>query len=1126
MIQPITTYLTHIQQNLATGDATEHTHRSDLEALLESLAEDVQAINEPRRIDCGAPDLAVLRDGLLVGHVEAKDVGTVLDVAERSEQLRRYRDALDNLILTDYLEFRWYVGGELRQTVRVGTPDDHGRIRASREDKQALHDLLTDFLAHTPEPISTPRELAERMARMAHLIREIIVIAFETNRASETLKVWRQAFAEVLIAELDQPENVGQFADMFAQTLAYGLFSARVMSFSSPSPNVGEGAGGRGFTRQTAQGLIPRTNPFLRKFFYYITGPDLDDEPYAGLVNDLVQLLAHADMDAILADFGQRTRQDDPTVHFYETFLAAYDPALRERRGVYYTPTPVVSFIVRSVDALLKAKFGLPKGLADTSTLSPPSIPPQARGGSAFPSVSPQAGGSQTLPKVLILDPSTGTGTFLYSVIAHIRTQFMEGGNAGMWSGFVREHLLPRIFGFELLMAPYAVAHFKLAFQLAGHDLPEAQRDIWAYDFASDERIQVYLTNALEAIEEEVMGLWGPLRIVTEEAQAANKVKQDYPIMVIISNPPYSVSSANKSDYIEDLMVRYKHAVRSERNIQPLSDDYIKFIRLAHDRIERTGHGVLGFITNHSYLSGLIHRGMREALLKSFDELYILNLHGNALLGETAPDGGKDENVFDIRQGVAIALMVKTGEGMGLATVRYADLWGQRESKYRVLNENDVETLTWEPLDPVAPYYFFVPKDFSLREEYEQGWPVNAIIPAASNGIKTHRDHFVIDFDVQTLHQRIADLRTTLSDDVLRRRYGLNDTRDWQLSQARTALKEDDQWEQAFATCLYRPFDVRPIYYSDAVIEFARYDVMQHMLKDNLALLTVRRIRSDIYTHFGVSQTLVGKDAVSMLDSCVVLPLYLYPNGNPAMLLDGTETVPWDPDPEHGRRVPNLAPKFVAEMEEKLGLSFDAHKTTNAPGDIFGPRDILAYIYAVFHSPTYRERYAEFLKIDFPRVPLTSDRDLFWQLAGLGSELIALHLLDPQAPPLRNSAQAQRRGPGVGVTFPIPGDNRVKQRGGFPTFIPAGESRTKTSDVAERNRVYINLEQYFAGVPEEVWAFEVGGYQVLHKWLKDRKGRVLSYAELEHYQRMVVALQETLRVMGEVDGVIGEWPIA
>ncbi|MEA3406906.1 MAG: N-6 DNA methylase, partial [Chloroflexota bacterium] len=628
MPNAISEYIHELQRIHETGDATEHSYRPALERLVESLGQGITAVNEPKRIACGAPDLAVLVDDLMVGHVEAKDVGTSLDAAARSDQLMRYRHSLPNLLLTDYLAFQWYVDGELRREAVLARLDADGHIvRAASEEVAAAGDLLDDFLAHTPEPIATSQELAERMARLTHLIRDVIVTAFETDQASDLLADWRRAFAEVLVADLDDPEHVSQFADMFAQTLAYGLFSARV---AAP-----EGRGDA-FTRQRAQSLIPRTNPFLRDFFYYITGPQLDDEPYAGLVKDLVQILAHADMVSVLENFGQRTRQGDPTVHFYETFLAAYDPHLRERRGVYYTPNPVVSYIVRSVDTLLKERFGLARGLADTTTLD------------------------DGTHKVLVLDPACGTGTFLYHVIDLIRAAFMEANNAGMWPGYVREHLLPRIFGFELLMAPYAVAHFKLALQLAGHDLPDPQRARWAYDFGSQERLQIYLTNALEEPEREIEGLMGPMRVVTEEAKAANAVKREKPIMVVIGNPPYSVSSSNQGEYIEGLMDRYKEAVRDERNIQPLSDDYIKFIRFAHERVERTGYGVIGMITNHSYLSGLIHRGMREELMRTFDQIYVLNLHGNALMGETAPDGGADENVFDIRQGVAIALLVKT----------------------------------------------------------------------------------------------------------------------------------------------------------------------------------------------------------------------------------------------------------------------------------------------------------------------------------------------------------------------------------------------------------------------------------------------------------------------------------
>ncbi|MBD3256770.1 MAG: N-6 DNA methylase [Candidatus Lokiarchaeota archaeon] len=1074
-------YLNRIRQNRATGKATEHTHRAALAELLEALREDVRAINEPTRIACGAPDLAVLRDGFMVGHVEAKDVGASLDTVERSEQLKRYRRSLENLVLTNYLEFRWYVDGELRRTVRLARLDARGEIKAEKSGDKNVADLLTDFLAHQPQPVTTPRELAERMARLTHLIREIIVTAFETDRASDLLTDWRRAFAEVLVADLDQPDHVGQFADMFAQTLAYGLFSARIRHE------------GGDFTRQKAQGLIPKTNPFLREFFSYITGVQLEDEPYAGLVEDLVQLLALADMSAILEDFGRRTRQDDPTVHFYETFLAAYDPDLRERRGVFFTPSPIVSFIVRSVDILLKEKFGLHDGLADTTKLS-----------------------DGKTHKVLILDPAVGTATFPYHVIDLIRSDFMEKGNAGMWSGYVREHLLSRIFGFELLMAPYAVAHFKLALQLGGHDLPEPLREQWAYDFAADERLQIYLTNALERRIEEPPRLIGPTRIVTREAQAASDVKQDRPIMVVVGNPPYSVSSSNKGDHIEELMNRYKAAVRSEQNIQPLSDDYIKFIRFAHDRVERTGYGVVGMITNHSYLFGLIHRGMREELLRAFDEIYILNLHGSTLVDETTPDGAKDENVFDIRQGVAIMLMVRVKDGKELARLQYADLWGRRTNKYRALGENDVETLAWKPLKPKAPYYFFVPKDFSLEEEYKDGTRVDSAFSISSLGVEFGSKAHLLAVEREELEHFVQStlLNSTVSDAEIAEKYGLKTTSGWRFEALRQSEIDRGYNPDHLVSCLEAPFNIQYTYYTQ-LLRRPQLEVLRNQLLPNVALLTARQSRSSEIGMFFATDRVFSKDAISIKDRATGFPLFVYPDESAAKLFDDTATSPWDPDSAHGNRVPNLSQDFVEEFAAKLDLTFDAHKTGNAIAQAFGPEDILAYIYAVFHSPTYRERYAEFLKIDFPRVPLTSDADLFWKLVDLGSELIDLHLMEH--PKL---AQAQAL-----VSYPVAGTDRVKPRGGFPKFIPAGESRTKTSEVAEQNRVYINLEQYFAGVPEDVWEFEVGGYQVLHKWLKDRRGRKLSYDELRHYQQIVVALCETMRLMQQIDAAIPSWPM-
>jgi hypothetical protein len=654
MSEPIKAYLKSIERQLAQGNSTEHTHRPALKTLLEAIDDRVLATNEPKRIECGAPDFVLSRgkENFTIGYLEAKDVGVPLDETEKSEQLKRYLHSLPNLILTDYLEFRWYVDGEYRSSARLARPGKGGRLAIDKNGEDMVPRLLCEFLAHEPVAIASPEELSRRMADLTKMIRNIIVDSFVNDRASQGLKDLRKAFAETLIPDIGSPEKTGEFADMYAQTIAYGLFAARC-NHSRPEP----------FKRLEAAAEIPKTNPFLRKLFEVITGPDLNDEPYAGFVEDLVQVLAHSDMAAVLEDFGRRTGQEDPIVHFYETFLAAYDPKLRESRGVYYTPAPVVSYIVRSVDRILKERFGFKEGLAD------PQMIELTREDEEVGRV------EEHLPKALILDPACGTGTFLYAVVDHIRNRFIESGNAGMWSGFVRRQLLARLFGFELLMAPYSVAHFKLGMQLAAQDLEDRLRKKWAYDFNGNERLNVFLTNTLEEAEQKVEDLFGPLRVITEEANAASRVKKDLPIMVILGNPPYSGHSANRSWEVKDgkrqptfiggLVQDYYQVdgqPLKEKNPKWLQDDYVKFLRWSQWRIEQTGAGVLAFITNHGYLDNPTFRGMRQSLMKTFDDIYIIDLHGNSKKKEKCPDGSKDENVFDIQQGVAIAIMIKDGK--------------------------------------------------------------------------------------------------------------------------------------------------------------------------------------------------------------------------------------------------------------------------------------------------------------------------------------------------------------------------------------------------------------------------------------------------------------------------------
>ena len=1037
-------YIRAIEKELVAGNATEHTHRTALKTLIEGLAEGIVATNEPQRIECGAPDFVVTKGITTIGYIEAKDIGKSLDEAEKSEQLQRYLGPLTNFILTDYLEFRWYVDGESRLKARLGSPSKEGKIRRDKDGIQAVAELLTGFLSHKAEGVGTPKDLARRMARQAHLIRNLIINAFKNEPEGGSLHTQLAAFRDNLIPDL----SAEYFADMYAQTIAYGLFAARCTSKN-----------GSAFTRLDAAQNLPRTNPFLRKLFQYIAGYDLDDR-IAWLVDDLAQVLAQADMETVLKNFGKHSGKEDPVVHFYETFLKEYDEKIREMRGVYYTPEPVVSYIVRSIDHILKTRFGKLRGLADDKTL--------------------------------ILDPAVGTATFLYMVINEIHQAFAGKGQQGLWNNYVVEKLLPRIFGFELLMAPYAVAHLKL-----GLLLQET-----GYEFQSEQRLGIYLTNTLEEAVKRAETLFA--QWITEEANAAARVKKDEPIMVVLGNPPYSGISANTSvrvfpdsktgkpkqeltwigKLIEDYKVVDGQPLGERKHW--LQDDYVKFIRFGQWRIKETGQGILAFITNHGYLDNPTFRGMRQSLMNTFTDIYILNLHGNVKKRETSPDGSKDENVFDIQQGVSIGILVKEADKEGPATIHYADMWGTRDAKYNALFQTDTNTTAWTELIPTSPFYFFVPREEEHQAEYEKGWKITKVLLVNSTGVQTSRDSFVIDFDESELRSRISSFRDlAVSDIEITERFNLKNTREWDISDARRKLAANESWAKAFTKCLYRPFDYRSIYYSSHMVDWPRLQVMTHMLKPNFGMLIPRQLASIGFQHVLCTNTMAEMCVISTntKEQNHLFPLYLYP-AEGEMQFGG------------GHRRPNLNPEFIKVVSDKLGLTF----VEDGTGDLeqtFGPEDIFNYAYAIFHSPTYRTRYAEFLKIDFPRLPLISDKELFKALAEKGAELVALHLME--SPALNKPI----------TKYPITGSNTVD----------------KVSYDEKTQRVYINKTQYFEGVPPEVWNFHIGGYQIAQKWLKDRKGRTLTYDELTHYQKVIVALKETIRLMDEIDELIPGWPV-
>ena len=620
-------------------------------------------------------------------------------------------------------------------------------------------------------------------------------------------------------------------------------------------------------------------------------------------------------------------------------------------------------------------------------------------------------------------------------------------------------------------MAPYAVGHLKMSFLL----------EELGYKLHEDDRFKLYLTNTLEMEDLAQTELPG-MASLSEESHLAGKVKKEQPILVILGNPPYSGHSTNIGEWIAKEIKAYFQVdgkPLGEKNPKWLQDDYVKFIRFAQWKINKAGEGVLGFITNHSYLDNPTFRGMRQSLMNSFDEIYLLDLHGNSLKKEKCPDGSKDENVFDIQQGVAIALFIKKKDLK--KKISHSELWGLREDKYQWLNKHDITKTKWKKTNPKSGFYLFIPRDEGLLKQYESYPKITGIFPVNSVGIVTARDNFVIDFDRSALKRRIAQFRDKkMPDEIIQQTYGLKDKANWKLKEAREAAMKDENWEQAITKILYRPFDEQWIFYHDAVIERSRKEVMQHMLHENLGLITRRQMLPDHpCNYFYVSDKIIA-DGVIRSDnkgSESLFPLYLYTtHEKPKKRSFGSTMMLFEPWEEYGVKKPNLSPALI----ERLTKDYKKAPT---------PEQIFYYIYAILYSNTYRTKYAEFLKIDFPRVPFTSDYKLFIKIGQYGENLITLHLL--------KSSELDK----PIARFQGKGNNKVEKL------------------KYEKGKLYINSAQYFEGIAQEVWEYQIGGYQVCEKWLKDRKDRILPLDDIKHYCQIVTVLKETIEIQEEINKI-------
>jgi len=874
------------------------------------------------------------------------------------------------------------------------------------------------------------KHLAAELAKRTRFLRdEIIPSALCDNTQNNDLAGFYDAFKTYFSGNLSEQD----FADLYSQTIAYGLFAARTRAES-------------GFNRKLAYDYIPRTIGVLGDLFRFVSLGDLPKQ-MEWMLDDISDLLATADVKHLLHQYFHEGKGADPIIHFYETFLAAYDPETRERRGVYYTPDPVVSYIVRSLHHILKQTFQRPYGLADDA--------------------------------VTVLDPAAGTLTFMAEATKTAVQEYGKHWGSGAVSEFIRQHILRHFYAFELMMAPYAVGHLKMAFLLEELGCALGESD----------RFQLYLTNTLEMEELQQITLPG-MKSLSEESHVAHEIKTRQNILVILGNPPYSGQSANTGTWITNSIKQGETFVEgvkddgyyavdgkplNEKNPKWLLNDYVKFLRFAQCKIEQTGYGVVGMITDHSYLENPTFRGMRRSLMRSFDAIYVFNLHGNSLKKETCPDGSNDENVFDIRQGTAIVFLIKTpktAESQTECAVYHAELWGLRDTiKYPALLEKSIATTNWRQIFPQPDMYLFAPRDDRLQAAYQKNPRLSEIFQQSSVGVATARDNLALQWSPEEVWTTVLNF-SKMDPELARVAYDLGeDARDWKVTLAQQDLLDSGLNKEQIIPLFYRPFDMRFTYYTGKSRGFhcmPRGDIMRHIIPGaNLCLIYPRSTTANKpFTHaFCAKHGIIARffpDA-----SCVpyFAPLYVYPEKD---LFNHKEQLK--------NRESNLNPLIVKKLSETYQRAIDDEQ-------------IFFYIYAMLYSEEFRAKYAKLLQSDYPRILFTHDVELFDCLAGFGKRLVELHLLASNEldPPL--------------TKFEGAGDNRVEE----VKYDP------------QKQLISMNAFQYFAPVAQDVWEFEIAGYQVCQKWLKDRKGRQLAFDDINTYCWIMTALYKTKEIQRKID---------
>ncbi|WP_238701474.1 type ISP restriction/modification enzyme [Helicobacter pylori] len=1028
-----------------TPESNELTHRPSLYNLLDKLKnhfnKEFKIEHEPERKQGSQPDFRVSYQGLNIGYIENKRVGTDLRKiveSEKSKQILKYLELNPNLMLTDYLNFMWVGKDEnnaplIKKEISIASPDELSKLlKPKPQTERDLIELFKSFFNHEAAPITNAKDFATHLSPRTRYLKDALITYQQEDQVSSIFN----NFKEYLYEEL----GFEDFSDALAQTLTYSLFLAKL---NHPFEKI---------NLDNVRSSIPKNFAVIREMADFLKKLD-EIKEIQWLLNEILSSINHVDMDSIIKDLND---DKDPYLHFYETFLSAYDPKLREKKGVYYTPDSVVKFIINALDNLLKTHFkDAPLGLK--SALDNENIK--------------------------LLDFATGTGTFLLEAFrkALEMRKTSDGGISTKEDKY--QNLLKQFYGFEYLIAPYAIAHLNLS---------QAFKEEFKKPLKENDALKIILTNTLIQ-PSEIAAYRGLNPIFETELLNAQKIKEDKNILIITGNPPYSGASSNEglfewevkatygiepefqtieiekkvklTDKIQTLLkniqkqkesdskdalkalkkLHSKYKLQKEKNPKWLLDDYVKFMRFAQNKIESLGHGLFGFISNNAFLDNPTFRGLRRSLLECYDELYILNLHGNARKKEETPQGAKDENVFNIMQGVSINLFVKKAQATK-QKIYYYDVYGQRAEKYAFLDQNDLNSINWLEIAPRKPFYLLLPLETRLLDEYEQGFSVQDMFQISSVGIVTGRDRIFIANNTESLKEQV--------------------------------LKYCNEFnEQYIKDIHYRPFDIRKVYYDTKKLERARENTFKHMLppptnpktpnqtRKNVALNTPRQLKNNdkSWTQCFISSHINDQGLSSGGNGAGVnYPLYRF-------------------------RDPNYTENFTPEFRSFIDKHYSHY---------FEPLEVLGYIYALLYSPNYRKRYEDFLKADYPKILFTNNKDLFRALSLLGIELIGLHVLNQES---LNYSFEKLKDATIGESCYKDERNPIIK---------------KPSHNEPEQRLYINHSAYFRGVSEEIYGYRIGGYCVLDKYLKSHKNEPCKFDYVTCIIKIIARTIEIQKTLG------------